>query len=75
MREVPEISVRQVRQSLRLSQVQFAERFCLTLGVLRQWEQGRRRPDKAARVLISVIAHSPEIVDLAITQPTLLAGF
>ena len=43
--------VRAVRRSLKLTQEEFAERFGLPLGTVRDWEQGAHRPDRAAQVL------------------------
>ena len=42
--------------------VEFAGRFHLPLGTIRDWEQGAHRPDKAAQVLVTVIAREPEAV-------------
>lgn len=61
--KVPDnIDVKKLREGLRMSQPEFALKFGFNLGTLRQWEQGRRYPDGAARVLLTVISHSPEIV-------------
>jgi len=49
-----------------MSQPEFALKFGFNLGTLRQWEQGRRYPDGAARVLLTVISHSPETVNKAL---------
>ena len=66
---VPEnIDVKKLRQSLQMSQPEFALRFGFSLGTLRQWEQGRRYPDGAARVLLTVISHSPEAVKKALEE-------
>ena len=62
------IDVKKVRESLRLSQAEFALKFGFSLGTLRQWEQGRRHPDGAARVLLTVIKREPEAVDTALTM-------
>jgi len=51
---------------LRMSQPEFALLFGFNLGTLRQWEQGRRYPDGAARVLLTVISHSPDTVKEAL---------
>ncbi len=51
-----------VRQALGLSQEQFAERFKIPVGTLRDWEQGRVEPDQAARTYLMVIARNPEAV-------------
>ena len=59
---VPVVNVREIRQSLGMSQQEFALRFSFPLGTLRGWEQGRRVPDGAARVLLTVIAREPKAV-------------
>lgn len=60
---VPAVDVRQLRQRMGLSQSQFATRFGLPPGTLRNWEQGRSVPDAPTRVLLAVIAKHPEAVD------------
>jgi putative transcriptional regulator len=62
---VPVVDVKKLRDSLQLSQPKFAVRFGFNLATLRQWEQGRRQPDKAARVLLAVISYDPDVVDRA----------
>jgi putative transcriptional regulator len=57
-RRVP--SVRALRERLNLTQEEFAARFHLPLGTVRDWEQGAHRPDKAAQVLLTVIARDPD---------------
>jgi putative transcriptional regulator len=60
---VPEkLDVAKLRHGLGLSQVAFARTFGLDVTALHAWEQGRRRPDRAARVLLAVIAKEPEAV-------------
>jgi putative transcriptional regulator len=49
-----------------LSQEQFAAAFGVSLGTVRNWEQGRRTPDGPARVLLTVIEKSPRTVLRAI---------
>jgi putative transcriptional regulator len=63
-RRVP--TVRALRQKLKLTQEEFAARFHLPLGTVRDWEQGAHRPDKAAQVLLTVIAKDPEAVARAL---------
>ena len=61
--KVPEnVDVRAIRETLGLSQPEFALRFGFSLGTLRHWEQGRRRPEGSARVLLTVIARNPSLV-------------
>lgn len=56
-----------VRKRLRLSRQKFADRFGLDVRALQDWEQGRRVPDRAARVLLTVIDRDPEAVVRALT--------
>jgi putative transcriptional regulator len=66
--EVPTIDVRATRQLLRLSQAAFAKKFGFQPATLRNWEQGRTRPDGPARVLLAVIARHPEAVEDALRK-------
>jgi putative transcriptional regulator len=59
----PKVDVRAIRAKTGLSQVRFAKRFGFSVGAVREWEQGRRQPEAAARVLLLVIAAHPEVVD------------
>ena len=61
--EVPTVDVREVRRKLGLSQSAFAAKFGFQPATLRNWEQGRTRPDGPARVLLAVIAQHPEAVE------------
>ena len=60
---VPEVDVRKVRTKMGLSQAQFATKFGFPPATLRNWEQGRSRPDAPTRVLLAVIAKHPEAVE------------
>jgi len=57
-----------IRKKLGLSRRRFAERFHLDARTLQDWEQGRRTPDQAARVLLTVIEREPEAVARALTE-------
>lgn len=61
-----DIDVAAIRKAVRLSQDKFAARFGIPTGTLRDWEQGRSKPDGAARVLLMVIAKEPEAVQRAL---------
>ncbi|WP_426034188.1 helix-turn-helix domain-containing protein [Cypionkella sp. TWP1-2-1b2] len=63
---VHRVDVRAIRESLRLSQEEFAIRFGFSLGTLRGWEQGRRQPDGPSRVLLRVIMNDPMAVQRAL---------
>src|ERR1041385_5334925 len=64
--KVPTVDVRAVRKRLGLSQLEFAARFGFQPATLKNWEQGRTRPDGPARVLLAVIARHPEAVEDAL---------
>ncbi len=57
------VDVPAIRRSTGLSQTAFAGRIGVSVATLRNWEQGRRRPEGPARVLLSVIARNPRIVE------------
>lgn len=57
-----------VRKKLGLSRRRFAERYHLDPRTVQDWEQGRRTPDQAARVLLTVIEREPEAVERALTS-------
>ena len=60
---IPEsVDVRAIREGMGLSQSSFANRFGLSVYALRNWEQGKRRPDPAARAYLKVIEKVPDIV-------------
>jgi putative transcriptional regulator len=65
---VPDVDVRGVRQKMGLSQAQFATKFGLPPATLRNWEQGRARPDAPTRVLLAVIAKHPEAVEEVLSE-------
>lgn len=60
--KVEDVDVRKLRQKLKLTQRQFAELFGVSLATLRNWEQGRRRPEGPAVVLLNVIKKEPKAV-------------
>jgi putative transcriptional regulator len=66
--KVPRIDVRATRRRLGLSQAAFAAKFGFQPATLRNWEQGRTRPDGPARVLLTVIAQHPEAVEDALRK-------
>ena len=57
-----------LRKRLRLSRQKFADRFGLDVRAVQEWEQGRRVPDRAARVLLTVIDRDPEAVVRALGE-------
>ncbi|HLY64912.1 MAG TPA: type II toxin-antitoxin system MqsA family antitoxin [Chloroflexota bacterium] len=61
--QVPSVDVLRVRRKMKLSQDAFAAKFGFATASVRNWEQGRRQPEGAARVLLAVIDQHPEIVE------------
>ncbi len=57
-----------LRKRMKLSRQKFADRFGLDARALQDWEQGRRVPDRAARVLLTVIDRDPEAVERALAE-------
>ena len=60
------VDVAKLRQRLGLSQSAFAHAFGLNVTAIHAWEQGRRRPDRTARILLAVIAKEPAAVRRAL---------
>ena len=67
MKRMPQVKV--IRRALGISQEDFAARYHIPLGTLRDWEQGRVAPDQAARAYLTVIARDPEAVRKALNPP------
>lgn len=66
MKRTPQVKI--IRRALALSQEEFSSRFQIPLGTLRDWEQGRKDPDAAARAYLVVIGRKPEAVLEALEQ-------
>lgn len=62
------VDVRAIRRRLAMTQDQFASTFGFTLHAVRNWEQGKRTPEGAARVLLMVIAREPAAVVRALRR-------
>jgi putative transcriptional regulator len=58
-----EADVRAIRARYKLSREKFAARFGLDHRAVQEWEQGRRRPDRATRILLKLIEREPEAVE------------
>ena len=54
--------IRMTRTSLGLSQAEFASRFHVPVGTLRDWEQARVTPPEFAVAYVRVIGRHPDIV-------------
>lgn len=66
---VPEkMDVKKIRTRLGLSQEAFAETYGFALSAVRDWEQGRRRPERSARILLKIVEKEPDAVTRALTR-------
>jgi putative transcriptional regulator len=61
MRRTPQAKI--IRRALELTQEEFAARYHIPLGTLRDWEQGRAEPDQPTRAYLILIARDPERVN------------
>jgi len=64
LRRVPRVKT--LRRALALTQEEFAARYHIPLGTLRDWEQGRSEPDQPAKAYLTVIARDPKGVERAL---------
>jgi putative transcriptional regulator len=66
---VPEkIDVRKIRRRHGLSQEAFALKYGFALSAVRDWEQGRRTPERSARILLKIVDKEPEAVSRALAS-------
>jgi putative transcriptional regulator len=63
-----DIDVRAIRAKFKLSQAAFAAKFGFDARALQDWEQKRRQPDRAARILLRVIEREPKAVERALAE-------
>jgi DNA-binding transcriptional regulator YiaG len=64
----PNVDIKRIRESQKLSQPEFAILYGLELDTLRNWEQGRNIPDRSTMVLLKVIERCPDAVLEALTD-------
>ncbi len=60
--EVRAIDVRKIRTRMELSQSEFARKFGFSIDAVQNWEQGRRVPERSARILLTIVDRNPEVV-------------
>ncbi len=60
MKRTPQAKI--IRRALQLTQEEFAVRYHIPLGTLRDWEQGRAEPDQPTRAYLTLIARDPDRV-------------
>ena len=64
----PQVDVKAVRERTGLTQEEFAATFAISLGALRHWERGDRKPRGTVLVLLNVIAREPKAVLRAVEK-------
>ena len=60
------VNVKAIRKKLAMTQAQFCAAFGFDVRALREWEQGRRSPERTARAYLRVIAKAPGTVHRAL---------
>ncbi len=58
----PEIDTKSMREKLGMSQTEFSQKFGIAIATLRDWEQGRKVPNRQARTLLKLIYKDPHYV-------------
>ena len=61
MKRTPQAKI--IRRALELTQEEFAGRYHIPLGTLRDWEQGRAEPDQPTQAYLTLIARDPDRVN------------
>ncbi len=61
-----DVDVKAIRRGMKMTQAQFAARYGFPLGTLRDWEQGKSKPDTSARAYLLVILKEPKAVERAL---------
>jgi putative transcriptional regulator len=62
------VDVKKIRRRLGLSQEGFAQTYGFALSAVRDWEQGRRKPERSARILLKIVEREPEAVTRALAS-------
>lgn len=71
--EFDQPDVRSIRSHYRLSQAKFADMLGISVSTLRNWEQGRRKPEGPACVLLRVAAQYPDAILSVVYQTRIIA--
>jgi putative transcriptional regulator len=62
------VNTRKLRDRLGLTQEEFAAKYRIPVGTLRDWEQGRKFPDAPARAYLTVIEKDPNAVAILLGE-------
>jgi putative transcriptional regulator len=63
-----DVDVKALRKKLKCSQSEFSRRFGFAIDAVQDWEQHRRKPDRSARIFLTVIAREPKAVSRALAR-------
>ncbi len=66
--EISPLDVKAIRDSVEMTQEEFALAVGVKLPTLRHWERGDRRPSGSARVLLNLLAKKPKQI-IRMLQP------
>ena len=66
--KIPEVNlstfqIKEIREQMNLSQTVFADLLNVSPSSIRQWEQGKRKPTGATKVLLELLKRSPHLLD------------
>lgn len=56
------LNVKKIREKAKKNQEEFAHMIGVSIGTLRNWEQGRRQPEGPALALLRLVAFDPDYV-------------
>lgn len=63
---MPASRIKQIRKHYARSTREFEKRFGIPASTMNNWEQGRRKPDPAGRLLLKIIESDPEAAEKAV---------
>jgi putative transcriptional regulator len=63
---MPAERIKRIRKAVAKSPRDFEQRFRIPARTMENWEQGHRKPDITARILLTVIESAPETVEKAL---------
>ncbi len=66
--EVSRLDIKTIRERTNKTQNEFALMIGVSPATLRNWEQGRRKPDGPARALLKVVEKNPDYVAQILTH-------
>ncbi|HBN22277.1 MAG TPA: transcriptional regulator [Holosporales bacterium] len=57
--QIPDTDLKALRKKLGLTQREFAEKYYMEIETLKSWEQGKRSPTDAVKLLLFLIENMP----------------